>query len=212
MAERHYDESYWEFQREIGQIGGILNKFKFDSEINPTETVLDFGCGGGYLLANLYCLKKIGVEINPHARVIASKNTHETYSSIYDVSDNYVDRIISNHALEHVENPMLILKQLYRVLKPGGKMIIVLPCEQYTESGFHYKPNDINNHLFTWCPMTFGNLCNAVGFRVVESKDFQHQWIPSFKQDYLKPGFHEQCVQHAKKNGNRQIRLIGVKD
>jgi ubiquinone/menaquinone biosynthesis C-methylase UbiE len=212
MAENHYDARYWEFQREIGKIGGILNKFKFEAEIQPTDTVLDFGCGGGYLLSNLQCAKKVGVEINPHARAIAANALTETYGSIYDVSDNYVDRIISNHALEHVDNPMLILRELYRVLKPGGKITIVLPCEQYGERGFVYSPNDINNHLYTWCPMTFGNLCNAVGFRVVESKAFQHQWIPTFKEDYMKPDIHERCIEYAKRNGNRQIRLVGTKD
>lgn len=212
MAEKHYDATYWEFQREIGQIGGILNIFKFEDDIKPGDTVLDFGCGGGYLLSNINCARKVGVEINPHARAIAAKSLDETFSSIYDVPDKHVDCIISNHAIEHVENPFLIVQQLLRVLKPGGKAVIVLPCEQPTESGFFYRAGDINNHLFTWCPMTFGNLCNAAGFRVVESKDFQHQWIPSFKTEYMKPDFHQKCREHAQKTGNRQIRLVGIKD
>ena len=30
MAEKHYDEAYWEFQKDIGKLGGLLNKFKFN--------------------------------------------------------------------------------------------------------------------------------------------------------------------------------------
>lgn len=211
MAEQHYDEAYWAFQKEIGRIGGLLNKFKFSDHVKPEHIVLDFGCGGGYLLANFAAARRIGVELNPHARAQAAAQGIEVYSSLSDLSSNSVDRIISNHALEHVENPLAILKELQRVLKPKGVAVLVLPCEQPSEAGYYWKPNDINNHLFTWCPMTFGNLCTAAGFKVLDSKDFQHQWIPNYKEEYTKPDFHQRCVEHAKKNGNRQIRLVATK-
>ena len=211
MAESHYDEKYWAFQKEIGKIGGLLNKFKFNYVIKPDLAVLDFGCGGGYLLSNYTCAKKIGVEINPSARTVAAESGIETYASIQEVPSEYVDVIISNHAMEHVENPLEILKHLYRALKPGGTIVIVVPCEQYTETAYHYKENDINNHLFTWCPMTLGNLSKAAGFKVMESVDFQHQWIPNYATEYMKPDFDKRCMDHAKKNGNRQLRLRAKK-
>lgn len=211
MAEAHYDATYWQFQQEIGKIGGILNKFKFEGLIKPDHTVLDFGCGGGYLLANLNCAKRLGVELNPHARATAARNGLEAYASLADISENSVDRVISNHALEHVENPLAILKELLRVLKPKGVLCLVLPCEQPSEAGFYYKPDDINNHLFTWCPMTIGNLARAAGFKIYESKDFQHQWVPDYKTTYTQPDFHERCREHAKRNGNRQLRLVAWK-
>jgi len=211
MAEAHYDEKYWEFQKEIGKIGGILNKFKFNYVIRPDLTVLDFGCGGGYLLSSLTCAKKVGVELNPHARTVAADFGIETYSSIHEVPSEYVDVIISNHAMEHVEAPLEIMKQLFRVLKSGGVLVIVVPCEQPSESGFFYRENDINNHLYTWCPMTLGNLSKAAGFTVMECTDFQHQWIPNYQTEYMKPDFHKRCMEHAKNTGNRQIRLRAKK-
>lgn len=211
MAESHYDAKYWEFQREIGKIGGILNRFKFETVVKPDHTVLDFGCGGGYLLSNLNAAKRIGVELNPHARAIAEEQGHEVYERLDAVPDAYVDCVISNHALEHVENPLAVLRELLRVLKPKGILCLVLPCEQPTEGGFYYKPGDINNHLFTWCPMTIGNLVRAAGFRVHESVDFQHQWVPDYKTTYKNPDFHERCRQHARANGNRQLRVVAWK-
>ena len=211
MAEVHYDEAYWEFQKEIGKLGGLLNKFKFNYVVKPDLAVLDFGCGGGFLLSNYTCAKKVGVELNPHARKTAAEFGIETHASLQSVPSDYVDVIISNHAMEHVENPLEILKQMRRVLKVGGTLVIVVPCEQPTETAFHYKENDINNHLFTWCPMALGNLAKAAGFQVSECVNFQHQWIPTYKTDYMNPDFDKRCMEHAKKNGNQQVRLRAMK-
>jgi len=66
--------------------------------------------------------------------------------------------------------------------------------------------HSIHNHLFTWCPMALGNLAKAVGFQVRECVNFQHQWIPSYKTDCMKLDFDKRCTEHAKQNGNRQVR------
>ena len=60
-------------QERIGKFGGIINKKKFNKYINKNDSVLDFGCGGGYLLKNIDCLNKHGIEINETAIEIAKK-------------------------------------------------------------------------------------------------------------------------------------------
>ena len=39
----------------------------------------------------------------------------------------------------------------------------------------------------------------------------QHQWIPSYKEDYNNEDFHERCIEYAKNTGNQQILLVGEK-
>ena len=46
----HYNEDYFAWQKEIGIIGGYLNKFKFENEVKEDDILMDFGCGGGCLL------------------------------------------------------------------------------------------------------------------------------------------------------------------
>src|SRR5258706_5168660 len=82
----HYGEHYFnDFQREVGEFGGKANKFMFENHISPSDTVLDFGCGGGFLLNNLNCNKKIGVDLNPVAREYCNNEMgircHETLES-----------------------------------------------------------------------------------------------------------------------------------
>lgn len=82
MNESHYDEKYFEWQRKVGKFGGIANLFKFEEYIESDSDILDFGCGGGFLLSNIQTSgKKIGVEINPSARDVAKQNGIECKES-----------------------------------------------------------------------------------------------------------------------------------
>jgi len=42
---------------------------------------------------------------------------------------NYFDRIIISHVLEHVPNPEAFLDEMFKKLKPNGKLSISLPCD-----------------------------------------------------------------------------------
>ena len=76
----HYDNDYFEWQKNMGVIGGVVDKFKFEPYINETDAVIDFGCGGGYILSNINCKRKIGIEINSTAREYArEKNEIEMF-------------------------------------------------------------------------------------------------------------------------------------
>jgi ubiquinone/menaquinone biosynthesis C-methylase UbiE len=39
------------------------------------------------------------------------------------------DRVIATHVLEHMPNPHIVLREWFRVLKPGGVLSLVLPCD-----------------------------------------------------------------------------------
>ena len=93
-----YNEEYFNWQKNIGKIGGYLNKFKFESEINEKDILMDFGCGGGYLLDNFPNKEKIGFEINKSAwNEIKSKGI-KVVDNFDEIDDNSVDCIISNPA------------------------------------------------------------------------------------------------------------------
>jgi len=118
---KHYDDKYYSWQKDIGDFGGWANKSKFEKYITPDLDVLDFGCGGGFLLKGLNCRKKVGVEVNPAAQKNARENQIEVYTKTEEMPDEYVDIIISNNALEHTLLPLQELKLLYKKLKKGGQ-------------------------------------------------------------------------------------------
>jgi SAM-dependent methyltransferase len=178
LVSKHYDESYFDWQSSIGQFGGWANQTKFVQFIGGNSDVLDFGCGGGFLLSGLTCRRKIGVEINPSAAEAARNKGIEVFSSVADVPDDCVDVIISNHALEHTLHPLEELKLLRRKLRDGGKIVFVVPCESIS---YGYKPNDVNHHLYSWSPMCLGNLFTEAGFAVVESRPYIEKWPPKYR-------------------------------
>lgn len=139
--------------------------------------VVDFGCGCGYLLANLACKEKLGVEVNPVARAEAEKSGIRAVASTSEVEDGWADIVISNHALEHCLHPLQELQALLPKVVPGGMVVFVVPCEAIKS---RYKQNDPDHELYSWSPMTLANLFAEAGFTVVECKAYIHHWPPRF--------------------------------
>src|ERR1039458_10189799 len=94
--EQHYDAEYFGWQRSIGQFSAKANLFKFQPHVKPTDRVVDFGCGGAYLLAALECAERRGIEVNPIARSEAARIGVECFASAEDLPDEWADVVISN--------------------------------------------------------------------------------------------------------------------
>ncbi len=123
-ASTHYDENYFDWQKNIGAFGGWANSFKFTENISANHTVIDFGCGGGFLLRHLSCGKKIGIEPNPAAassvKNFGIQHFLSTSEALKKLGEEVADLIISNNALEHTLDPLQEIKNLRALLKVGG--------------------------------------------------------------------------------------------
>jgi SAM-dependent methyltransferase len=175
----HYDADYWRYQAPIGEVGGLLNLWKFESHVSPTDTVLDFGCGGGYLLSRLIAREKIGVEIGVKAASNARGLGLTVYSSSKEIGSKTVDVVISNHALEHTARPFDELCDLHRVLRDGGRVVLVVPIDDWRQQR-EFNPDDPNHHLYTWTPLLLGNLLLEAGFAIESCVVVTRAWRPEF--------------------------------
>jgi 2-polyprenyl-3-methyl-5-hydroxy-6-metoxy-1,4-benzoquinol methylase len=52
----------------------------------------------------------------------------------HDIADHSFDRVVSFQVIEHIQNDELFLKEIYRVLKPGGFAMISTPNIKHTLS------------------------------------------------------------------------------
>jgi len=92
---KHYNKKYFDYQQNIGKFSGLANRIKFEELVLKNQAVLDFGCGGGYLLNTFKNIKKYGVEINKYARTIAvKKNNLIVFKSSSKLPSNFFDLII----------------------------------------------------------------------------------------------------------------------
>jgi FkbM family methyltransferase len=168
---------YWEHQRPIGRVGGELNRWKFEPYIGEDDVVVDFGCGGGYLLARLPGREKIGVDASPLAREEAERQGLRVVAGIDDLTQASADVVVSNHTLEHTLSPFDELRGIARVLRPGGKLILVLPIDDW-RSQRQVDLKDPDRHLYTWTPLLITNLLREAGFDSVEARVVTRAWHP----------------------------------
>jgi len=91
------------------------------------QPILDFGCGDGFFTETVFGKKSIDVGldlINSRAEEAEKKGIYKKVA-FYDgktipYPDNYFKTVISNCVLEHISDLDVVLKEVYRVLKPNG--------------------------------------------------------------------------------------------
>jgi SAM-dependent methyltransferase len=169
-------EAYFDYQRSIGELGGRLDRRKFEPEIRPTDVVVDFGCGTGAILQQLSARAKIGIEVSEVARRAAAERGLDTVGSAAELDAESVDVVISNHALEHTLRPLDELRGLHRILRRGGKLVLWLPLDDWRVQ--RSAAPDANHHLYTWTPQLLRNLLVEAGFEVRNCRVVPHAWPP----------------------------------
>ena len=106
------------------------------------EKILDVGCGDGYylyLLDNLGLkLHLTGTDFDPNGLKNARKNLRKTIPLVQadlmkklPFKDNTFDKIVMSEVAEHLPNDVKGLKEVYRVLKPGGTLCLTVPDANY---------------------------------------------------------------------------------
>jgi SAM-dependent methyltransferase len=169
-------EDYLDYQRRFGELGAELNLFKFKSHVTAADDVVDFGCGIGALLERLPAASRTGVEVGEAARREAESRGLRVVASASELEEAGADVVISNHALEHTLAPLDELRELLRVLRPGGKLVLWLPVDDWRAQ--RRRRPDPNHHLYTWTPLLLTNLLEEAGFEVEECRVVTHAWPP----------------------------------
>jgi len=179
VSERYHGsegEAYFAWQRGSGPVSAVVDVPAFQAYVGPEDAVLDFGCGSGALVAALSSGPKFGVEVNASARREASEAGVDVVASTGELAVDSIDVVISNHALEHVFDPLAELRLLRGVLKPGGRLVLRLPLDDWRAQ--RDPADDGNHHLFAWTPRLIANLVREAGFRVERSEVVTHAWPP----------------------------------
>ena len=132
---------------------------------------------------NIYISKKYSnisympCDINPER--YSSNGTPVLKNDITNISygDDMCDMILCSHVLEHIPNHLLALKELFRVLKPDGILLIMLPINNDTSKKTHedltYTAEQrLNIYGIEDHYRLYGNdttdILSSVGFNVVE--------------------------------------------
>jgi len=115
-------------------VAGIRAK-KVARHIPPKCEVLDVGCGTGRLIRYLPSeCSYVGVDED----VAAIEENRRTFPQVgfevldictrtYPFQEQSFDAIVLAAVIEHIDDPLHLMKQLFRILKPDGRLIMTTP-------------------------------------------------------------------------------------
>jgi ubiquinone/menaquinone biosynthesis C-methylase UbiE len=159
----------------------VLNTLK----PQPDSSILDVGCGTGILLQQLLQLGQglnlQGVDIAPEMVKVAqtklgqSVEIRQGSANRLPFDANSFDAVTCATSFHHYPNPDNALREMLRVLKPGGKLVLLDPFT----NGFLRKAscalldtlsNEKGTHLFTKEQMA--RMFQTTGFKQIEQKTY----------------------------------------
>jgi SAM-dependent methyltransferase len=162
-------KEYHESKRSIPDIAyswiAKLRAEKISPYIDKDDTVLEYGAGSGWNLAELSCKKKFGYDLSEHLEHTLQLHGIEFVRNIETIADSSIDAVICHHVLEHTPNPLEFFNDTRRILKNNGKLLIFVPFEKERRYRF-YNPREPNHHLYSWNVQTLGNLVCDMGFKI----------------------------------------------
>lgn len=157
--------------KRVRKLGRELSKyFKY----RQTGNFLELGCNAGAVLVKARELgwQTYGVDISKAATEFGRKqwglNLHTGTISSAHYPDNHFDVVYSNAVLEHVEEPLATLKEVNRVLRPGGIFYCnTVNWDSYTREilNEHWFLIDPTHHIHLFTPQNVKMLCDKAGLR-----------------------------------------------
>ncbi|WP_298258693.1 class I SAM-dependent methyltransferase [Bradyrhizobium sp.] len=143
--------------------------------VRPAQKVLDIGCGSCISLLEIRNLggEAFGIETDPNVRAIADHfglNVH--IGSIHDnpFPGHDFDLIVLNQVIEHVPDPIALLKLVRSRLRPQGKVILGTPNSGSLNkmiSGRKWLNWHIPYHLHHYNKASFKRIAEKAGYNVL---------------------------------------------
>ncbi len=144
-------------------------------------TILDVGCGNGYIASQLSAMghNVIAVDASEDGIVIGRKahpgvrfDVHSAYDDLRAIVVD-VDLVVSTEVIEHLYQPNLFLENAFKVLRPGGHLIITTPYHGYLKNlalslcnywDKHHTVDWENGHIKFFSEKTLTRMLSACGF------------------------------------------------
>ena len=128
--------------------------------------VLDLGCGfmpyRELVESNPNVAKYTGLDVETSAIYGSAKPDLTWDGSRIPLDDNTIDCVMATEFLEHHSDPANVLKEIFRVLKPGGLLFGTVP--------FIWNLHEIPHDEYRYTPYSIERLLNSAGLSEVDLK------------------------------------------
>jgi ubiquinone/menaquinone biosynthesis C-methylase UbiE len=156
-----------------------------------TEIVLDIACGTGeferIVMVEQSTQQIVGVDISEQMLAIAQQKLH-TFSNVsfqianasaLPFADHSFDVVVSANAFHYFDNPAIALKEMKRVLKPSGRVVILDWCRNFLVCQICdvlLKLID-PGHRQCYTQEEFHHLLITTGFKIERAEKVRFGWI-----------------------------------
>ncbi len=193
-AEGYQDEYYdpEEGERFLGPGEALVRLFRWLRRRDlerlrvPIRAFLDIGCGRGRLV-ELFAHRgwqAVGTQLSQTAANAARRRGIDVrVGELGELgfADGELGLAVLYHVLEHVPAPVTTLREVHRILAPGGMVVVEVPS--YAAIGFrvlgtHNLCVDYPHHLYFFTPSTLDRCVEASGFTVDQRSHFSIEYSP----------------------------------
>ena len=161
MADAHFDQ----IEKDL------MERKAASGTPDDMPSVLDIGCATGAMLAFLKerGWQTTGVEISPSAEYARLNRNLAIEKTILEESCFPVesfDLVLASHLVEHLNNPGSFIDEVWRVLRPGARLLLTTPNIDGFQArlfGSRWR-SAIFDHLYLFSARTIRAMLNSVGF------------------------------------------------
>ena len=142
MPDAQYQQRYEAALASKGTSCGAIYRLvlKLCTSLQIRGDVLDYGAGTGNLLGQIHeCMQTgslTGADILPRPEALPEsiRWVAGDLNSPLLLPDASFDTIISAEVIEHLENPRAVYREFFRLLRPGGNLIVTTPNQESLRS------------------------------------------------------------------------------
>lgn len=181
---KFYPDDYYSFEspeldrrwrRRVARALGLIKTTYLPHFARPGRA-LDLGCGAGHYLVRLREMgwEVRGSELSRGAAEAGRRAGLDIRSGeLMDAgfADAEFDFVRANHSFEHIPNPHEVLKEIHRILKPGGTLFIGVPNIDSVWArmfGEHWWNFCLPVHVFNYNSKNIRLILENEGFRVIQ--------------------------------------------
>lgn len=161
----HFSKDYWE-----SELKNYCGKIKMDDFAG--KDVLEIGCGPKGMIHFISAKKKVGLDplIEKYKELDILEDGDVTHmvgvGEKIELADKVFDVVICFNVLDHSRIPEDVLKEIYRVLKPRGKLLFHSHCVAWWVGPVRFLLRYIDKpHPWHFFPREIREMIKAAGFK-----------------------------------------------